>query len=447
MNMRTIHILTGSITMLISQSFADAQVLNEYTKLLAQDGAIGDAFGQAVAIHNGLAVIGASSDDDNGTNSGSAYIRHLILDGLPVKLTSNDGVAHDVFGDSVDIGSANNMGTNIMALVGTPNNSVFGESSGAAYLFSTSGTQLAKLVPNDGATGDNFGDSVAIADGVVVVGSPGDDDNGNGSGSAYLFNPLTGMQTHKLHPNNAAMDDRFGHAVAVSNGIVAVSALRHQNNGIESGSVYLFDASTGAQLAELSSNEGIQFEQFGYSLAMDQNTVAVGALATGSAYTFSTTTHALHTKITPLVPSSGFGWTIGIDDNMVVVGTPLEQTNTGAAFLFNAFTGIQLAKLLPSDGSILEQFGSSIAIDNDNKIVIVGSRNDGDNGSGSGSVYAFDIDCPADLNGDGVYNFFDISAFLTAFSNQNPIADFNNDGFFNFFDISAFLAAFAAGCP
>lgn len=55
--------------------------------------------------------------------------------------------------------------------------------------------------------------------------------------------------------------------------------------------------------------------------------------------------------------------------------------------------------------------------------------------------------CPADLSNDGVLDFFDISAFLTAFSNQDPIADFANDGTFDFFDISAFLAAFSAGCP
>jgi|GEM_PF-1448959 len=55
--------------------------------------------------------------------------------------------------------------------------------------------------------------------------------------------------------------------------------------------------------------------------------------------------------------------------------------------------------------------------------------------------------CPADLTDDGVLDFFDISAFLTAFSNQDPVADFTNDGTFDFFDISAFLTAFSAGCP
>jgi len=55
--------------------------------------------------------------------------------------------------------------------------------------------------------------------------------------------------------------------------------------------------------------------------------------------------------------------------------------------------------------------------------------------------------CPADLTGDGELNFFDVSAFLAAFSAQDPAGDFDGNGSFNFFDVSAFLAAFSGGCP
>jgi len=57
------------------------------------------------------------------------------------------------------------------------------------------------------------------------------------------------------------------------------------------------------------------------------------------------------------------------------------------------------------------------------------------------------LPCPADISGDGNLDFFDVSAFLSAFSKMNAQADFNNDGVFNFFDVSAFLSAFAVGCP
>ncbi|MAO23804.1 MAG: hypothetical protein CMJ25_23905 [Phycisphaerae bacterium] len=61
-------------------------------------------------------------------------------------------------------------------------------------------------------------------------------------------------------------------------------------------------------------------------------------------------------------------------------------------------------------------------------------------------VYEFNA-CAADLTGDGSLDFFDVSAFLAAFSAQDPIADFNADGQYNFFDVSEFLNLFNTGCP
>lgn len=55
--------------------------------------------------------------------------------------------------------------------------------------------------------------------------------------------------------------------------------------------------------------------------------------------------------------------------------------------------------------------------------------------------------CPADLTGDGVLDFFDVSAFLSAYTAMDPAADFDANGMFDFFDVSAFLGAFSAGCP
>ncbi|MFG0315255.1 MAG: GC-type dockerin domain-anchored protein, partial [Phycisphaerales bacterium] len=69
------------------------------------------------------------------------------------------------------------------------------------------------------------------------------------------------------------------------------------------------------------------------------------------------------------------------------------------------------------------------------------------NAIGSDIVVTVIAGCPADLNMDGEINFFDVSAFLTAFNSMDPIADFNDDELFNFFDVSAFLTAYNAGCP
>ena len=54
--------------------------------------------------------------------------------------------------------------------------------------------------------------------------------------------------------------------------------------------------------------------------------------------------------------------------------------------------------------------------------------------------------CPADLNSDGLLDFFDVGVFLAFFTNGDPAADINDDGTLDFFDVSAFLAAYQAGC-
>ena len=65
---------------------------------------------------------------------------------------------------------------------------------------------------------------------------------------------------------------------------------------------------------------------------------------------------------------------------------------------------------------------------------------------GVGAVLACP-DCRADMNGDRVLDFFDVSVFLSAFGSGHFSADFSGDGVFDFFDVSAFLTAFGAGCP
>ncbi len=76
---------------------------------------------------------------------------------------------------------------------------------------------------------------------------------------------------------------------------------------------------------------------------------------------------------------------------------------------------------------------------------------DGGSGLATVDIGAYEwqgaMDCPADFTGDGVLNFFDVSAFLQAFGNNDPAADFTDDGILNFFDVSIFLQAFAMGCP
>lgn len=54
--------------------------------------------------------------------------------------------------------------------------------------------------------------------------------------------------------------------------------------------------------------------------------------------------------------------------------------------------------------------------------------------------------CRPDISDDGELNFFDISLFIHAFADQNPMADVSRDGNFNFFDVSLYIQSFNAGC-
>ena len=111
------------------------------------------------------------------------------------------------------------------------------------------GDQLAKLLPDDGAAIDLFGNSVAISGAIAIVGSYRDDDNGTDSGSAYLFDisdPANPTQLFKLLADDGAAEDFFGVSVAIRGApgkeVAIVGATRDDDNGTDSGSAYLFDA-------------------------------------------------------------------------------------------------------------------------------------------------------------------------------------------------------------
>ena len=81
-----------------------------------------------------------------------------------------------------------------------------------------------KIIANDGSTDDEFSYSISLDDGVVAVGTPFDDDNGSNSGSAYLFDAITGAQIVKLLPSDGTANAEFGFSIAINNGIVVVGA-------------------------------------------------------------------------------------------------------------------------------------------------------------------------------------------------------------------------------
>lgn len=403
---------------------AGAAAQTERAKLLPGDGAAGDQFGTSVAISGTTAIIGASFDDDMGANSGSAYIFDTTTSVQLLKLVAADGEAGDFFGQSVAIDGT-------LAIVGSMWDDPRGKDSGSAYLFdNTTGVAVAKLVPGDGEAGDWFGRSVAISGAIAIVGAPMDDGLGANSGSAYLFDTTTGAQIAKLIPGDGAAGDQAGGSVAISGGIAIVGARFDDDKGTDSGSVYLFDTATGAQIAKLVPSDGAAGDWFGSSVALDGTSAIIGAAwddekgtDSGSAYLFDIATGA---QIAKLVPGDGaagdyFGSCVGIWDATAIGGALFHDEtgkDFGAAYLFDAATGTQTAKLLPSDGGWGDLFGSSVAIGSGT--ALVGALQDDDMGGDSGAAYLFDTPSPpcnvmfcdtdADNLGDVTLNTCDCSA-------------------------------------
>ena len=203
-------------------------------KLLTSDGAADDQFGLSVSLSGNRALVGSRFDDDNGNNSGSAYIFDVTTGNFLQKLTPPDGAAGDQFGISVSL-SGNR------ALVGSRLDNDNGTNSGSAYLFDvTTGNLLQKLKASDGAADDRFGFSVSLSGNMALVGSRLDDDNGSNSGSAYLFDVTTGNLLQKLTPLDGAAGDQFGFSVSLSGNTALVASYLDDDNGTDSGSAYLF---------------------------------------------------------------------------------------------------------------------------------------------------------------------------------------------------------------
>lgn len=129
-----------------------------------------------------------------------------------------------------------------------------------------------------------------------MVGACSDDDNFSRSGSAYVFVRSSGLwsQQAKLLPSDGAAGDEFGWSVAVSGGTAVVGAFLDEDSGTESGSAYVFDltgaAGTVNEVAKLLASDGVAGDQLGWSLAMSGTTAVSGAnfnANTGSGYVFS----------------------------------------------------------------------------------------------------------------------------------------------------------------
>jgi outer membrane protein assembly factor BamB len=362
--------------------------------LLPDDGAAGDGFGSAVALHGSNALIGAFRHDGTGPDSGAAYLFDARSGEQTAKLLPDDGSARDFFGRAVALSGD-------LALVGAHGVDGAGAQSGAAYLFDAStGIQLAKLSPQDGAPGDHFGWSVALHGTVAVVGAPRHDTVGANAGAVYVFDTTTGSELFKLSASDGAAGDEFGQSVALGDSFLVVGAHESDHAGVDSGSAYVFDVETGAELATLQP-EGAGSGGFGFSAAVHGSkaligTYSPGAMPTvdGAASLFDLTTGDLLAAYAPdsVSPDGTFGYSVSLNCAHAVVGayspsTVVGGSSFGSVYVFDTGSGGTTARLFQPAPGPDDLFGASVAISSLG--VISGSPRESTGGTSDGVTYVF----------------------------------------------------------
>lgn len=317
-------------------------------------------FGYNVSISGdgNTALIGAITDD---LNFGSAYI--YVKDGnswvQQTKFSPPDRIANGRFGWYVDLSFDGNT-----AVVAARNDDDNGNFSGSVYIFTrfeTSWTQQQKITPTDGAMNKLFGSSVAISDdgNTLVVGSQSDNAGGTNSGAAYIFvrSGSSWSQQRKLTASDPAAGDNFGISVSISGdgNLVVVGSRNDDDTFADSGSAYVFIRSgiVWSQQQKLTASDPVASKYFGISVSI-----------------------------------SG-------DKNTILIGAfgdPYGGANTGSAYIFNwnGSSWIEQIKLIASDGAASDTFGSSVHLAFDGNTAIIGSQSDDtESGINTGSAYIF----------------------------------------------------------
>jgi hypothetical protein len=354
------------------------------------------ALGTSCAIDGDTIIAGAPAQQNIGkayvyTRSGTTWSLQQRLDG-----DSLGGNAHQ-FGHSVSI-----EGDTVVfsGLMGDASSSVL--KSGSVFVYTRSGTtwsQEAKLIDASNSTSysyDQFGVSIALSSDTIIIGAMHEDTGASGAGSAFIFtrSGTTWSQQQKIQAATPTTNYNFGKAVDIDGDTAIVG---HYNSAC----IFTRSGTTWSQQQVLTGDDS--GDQFGISVAIDGDTAIVGAwyedtggTNAGSAYIYtrSGTTWSQQQMLTASDADDNdvFGWSVAIEGNTVVVGAKGEDTGAsgaGAAYIFtrDGTTWTQDKKIQASNPGSSDSFGDSVAIEDDT--VVVGARNEDTYGSNAGAAYVF----------------------------------------------------------
>jgi hypothetical protein len=493
--------------------------------------------------------VNGNQADNSAIGSGAAYVFVRDAGGVwsqeaYLKASNTDsedtfGISVAISGDTVVVGAPNEA-SNAAGVNGNQTNNL-APGSGAAYVFVRNGAtwdQQAYLKASNTNAGDNFGISAAVSTDTIVVGARFEASSATGvngdqmnnhlgqAGAAYVFvrEGITWSQQAYLKASNTDFQDWFGSSVAVSGDTVVVGAFfeassatgvngnQADNSASLSGAAYIFrrNSTSWSQEAYLKASNSNGSDRFGQSVAVAGEAVVVGApgedsgatgvngdendnsaSASGAAYVFDRNfgnwTQQAYLKSSNTNTGDGFGVSVAIDGNTVLVGAQQEQSNAtgingdqrdnsasnaGAAYIFtrNGETWNQLAYLKASNTDPGDHFGISVGVSGET--VVVGAFTEDSSATGvggeqrdnsalsSGAAYVFeillcailaDLDADFDVDHDDFTLLFDCLAGpdvenLVCDLNEFGNEDLDGDGDIDLADFAEFQLMFGQSC-
>jgi hypothetical protein len=273
------------------------------------------------------------------------------------------------FGESVALAGG-------LALVGAPRSDENGKAAGAAWVFDLEGGTVQRqqrLLGRDSARWDRFGSAVAASGDRVLVGSPGDD---TGTGSAYLFarSGSSVILEQKLLAPDRQLRESFGKTVAIASDFAVIGSSSKEDGAM--GACYIFERQS----------DGWWFRQRltepGADLCRCVTAAADSIFLAGTkVYRRGLDSGQLEQALVPDgEPHSSFGHSVAVDQetgDIVAVGSPFEPDESGAVYLYeNRFGAWQLTDRLTVSGLHgSTYFGWSVVIDGDT--IAIGTGNGG----------------------------------------------------------------------
>lgn len=385
-------------------SIGDAQMvfepnLNGETKIYTSQGTHKDYFGHAVAVHEDVVIVGAYAANTIIPESGSAFSFKRNVTRNESVWKESDFIAatkispHDYFGGSISIWDN-------FIVIGAYVDQSMGSKSGSAFIFKWSHgkwKEVQSLSSMLDSAADYFGQDVGIHENRIIVGAYGHSDPASYyNGAAYVYKHASSSNKWTLQsflrPQDSEDYQMFGYSVVVHNNTIVVGAYGDSSSGSNTGAAYIFK-----QVYSEVENEDVNATS---PTIIEQVWIEVQKLIPGDPKSHANFGINVDLSNRYFETYKGDYTNPNYESYDIVVGSNLAngaESVTGAAYVFrspihagkHSSLWTQQAKLYASDGAGDERFGSSVAIHG--PYLAVGAPEDRARGTDSGSAYIFEL--------------------------------------------------------